>query len=146
MITILEKFGKLRRKLNLLFTQALSPLGIGPKQAVLLRYLSTRGESSLADISRATVTDPAAVNRSVAVLIKKGMIQRREHATDQRRWQVSLTRKGKGQAMEVEKIYAATAEKMVEGLLPREKEAFAALLDKMLASFSPNKFFKEGKN
>ncbi len=56
MIQALEKFGKLRRRLNLSFTQSLKPLGIGPKQAVLLHHLCNYGTSSPAGLSCATIT------------------------------------------------------------------------------------------
>ncbi len=136
MIQALEKFGKLRRRLNLSFTQSLKPLGIGPKQAILLHYLSSHGTSSPTGLSRATVTDPAAVNRAVAVLLKRTLVRREEHATDQRRWQLSLTPKGQNLAGRVEGLYASVSRKLVDPLSPAEKKVFLRLLDKILDSFT----------
>jgi DNA-binding MarR family transcriptional regulator len=139
MVVAYEKFRAVRRQLNLVFTQNLKHLKIGPKQAIMLRHIDTTGKCSLADLSRATVTDPAAVNRAVAAMISRGLIDRHEHETDHRCWQVSLSEKGKTMAREIEKIYARVADVLVSPLTTEERHSLLAILDKVAESITPQK-------
>jgi DNA-binding MarR family transcriptional regulator len=133
-LKLLEKYGRLRRGLNLLATQVLRPLGMGPKQAAFLRHLSRQGKASLADLSKATLTDPAAAGRLVKVLQNRGVIERRDHPTDQRSWEVKLTSQGVRMVKEVEKAYEQLAERAVRPLSAAEKKEFSNILDKLLGA------------
>ena len=134
MVIAYEKFRTVRRQLNLIFTQNLKHLSIGPKQAVMLRHIDSSGKCSLADLSRATATDPAAVNRAVSSMISRGLIQREEHETDHRCWQVSLSEKGRKLAGEIDRIYAQVADALVAPLNNEERHTFLSLLDKVAES------------
>ena len=138
-LKLLEKYGQFRRGLNLLATQILRPLGIGPKQASFLWHLSRRGKASLADLSKATLTDPTAAGRLAKVLIKRGVMERRDHPTDQRSWEVKLTPKGVQLAAEIEKAYEDLAERAVKPLTAGEKKQFSDILDKLLGSMGKAK-------
>ncbi len=127
----LEEFGQFRRNLNLLFTNALRPLGLGVKQALILRFLSKRGKASLAELSRDTATDPAGMTRVVGVLMKQKVLHQNEHATDKRRWVMSLTPKGKKLAEDVEELYLSLSQQVFKGLSQKEKTQFAKTLQKL---------------
>jgi len=131
MVIAYEKFRAVRRQLNLIFTQNLKHLSIGPKQAVMLRHIDSSGKCSLADLSRATATDPAAVNRAVASMISRGLIRREAHESDNRCWQVFLSDKGLQMAQEIDRIYARVAEVLVAPLSQEERHTFLSLLDKV---------------
>ena len=135
-LKLLEKVGQFRRGLNLLATHVLRPLGIGPKQASFLWHLSRRGKASLAELSKMTLTDPAAAGRLAKVLQKKGVIERRDHPTDQRSWEVQLTVRGAQLAKQVERAYEQLAEKAVRPLSAAEKKEFSNILDKLLGDFA----------
>jgi DNA-binding MarR family transcriptional regulator len=139
MVIAYEKFRAVRRMLNLIFTQNLKHLAIGPKQAVMLRHVDSTGKCSLADLSRATSTDPAAVNRAVASMISRGLIQRQEHESDHRCWQVSLTEKGRKMAGEIDRIYGQVADVLVAPLNNEERQTFLSLLDKVADSITAAK-------
>ena len=131
---LLDKFGRLRRKLNLRATLDLKPLGIGPKQALIIRELKRAEVSSLADLARSTATDPAALGRAIDTLIKKEWVAQREHPSDRRRWNVHLTKKGYSVAAKVDVIYGGLAEKLLEALTASEQENFSNILSKILTS------------
>jgi DNA-binding MarR family transcriptional regulator len=135
-IRLLESFGRLRRALNLHFTQAVRPLGVGAKQAALIRYLARQGTASLAELSRFTLTDPAATTRAVNLLLKRGWVRQEEHPTDKRRWQMALTPQGEKQATRVEKTYEEIAGKISGSLTGAERKTFAKTLLKLNAVFS----------
>jgi MarR family transcriptional regulator, lower aerobic nicotinate degradation pathway regulator len=127
----LEEFGQVRRNLNLLFTNALRPLGLGVKQALILRFLSKRGKASLAELSRDTFTDPAGMTRVITVLMKQGVLCQKEHATDKRRWEMALTPQGKKIAADLEKLYLSLSEKVFKGISTAEKNQFSKTLQKL---------------
>lgn len=139
MVTAYEKFRVVRSHLNLVFTQNLKHLGIGPKQAVMLRHVDSMGKCSLADISRATITDPAAVNRAVASMLSRGLLQRQEHESDHRCWQVSLTEKGRKMAVEIDRIYTQVGNVLVAPLNNEERHTLVSILDKVVESISTAK-------
>ncbi|HEY5038241.1 MAG TPA: MarR family transcriptional regulator [bacterium] len=138
-LKLLEKYGQFRRGLNLLATQILRPFGLGPKQASFLWHLSRQGKASLSDLSKATLTDPTALGRLAKVLQKRGVIERRDHPTDQRSWEVKLTPKGVQLAAEIEKAYENLAERAVKPLSAPEKKNFSDILDKLLGSMGKAK-------
>ena len=135
-LPLLEAFGRLRRTLNLYFTQAVRPLGVGAKQAALIRLLARQKTASLAELSRYTLTDPAATTRAVNLLLKRGWVRQAEHPTDKRRWQMALTPQGEKQAAQVEKAYEEIAEKVSGSLTVAERKAFAKTLLKLDSVFS----------
>ena len=138
MLEALEKIGKLKRVLGLAAIQEMKPLGIHPKQAHILYHLEKKGAGSLADLSRSTESDPAAVCRMVDQLVKRGLVKEDEHPTDRRRWQLSLTEKGKPLSREVRKLYDGLAVRMTARLNRQERGELLRLLDKILSGFCPD--------
>lgn len=134
-IQLLESFGRLRRALNLHFTQILRPLGIGAKQAALIRLLDKQGTASLAELSRFTLTDPAATTRAVNVLLKRGLVRQAEHPTDKRRWQMALTPQGEKMAVKIHKVYGDIAQRVSGFLTPGERKELTGILLKLNQAF-----------
>ena len=131
MIEILESFGRYKRAMNGLIVKEMKPLGLGYKQASMLRYLSRNDLSSHADLARHTVTDPAATGKVVAGLIKRGLLRQQEHASDKRRWVLSLTAEGKALAKKVTARVEDIATLMAAPLSPKEQKALMEMLDKI---------------
>ena len=132
----LKQIGYLRRGLNLMATQRLKPLGLGPKQGMLLLHLARHSKCSLADLSKATVTDPAATSRAIDSLIRKGWVEQREHPSDKRRWELVLTPRGRKMVKRVDTVYCEIGDEVVEALSGPEKKLFLTLLKKLLAGLS----------
>lgn len=131
-IRLLESFGRFRRGLNLTFSQALKEIGLGIKQGQFLRYLEKNGRASQADLSRATLTDPAAVNRALDSLEKKGWVTRADDPWDRRRWAVQLTGEGRKTAKKVDLLYRRLAEKVFSVFSSAEKKNFHFLLHRLI--------------
>lgn len=140
MVNSLAIMELIRKKINREFRRNLKRLEITPNQAAMLRHVSVRGSCSLADISRTNVTDPASVNRLVKSLVNQGLIQKNDHASDHRCWQISLSEKGRQVASEISHIYANVDDFMISPLTMEERNIFSALLVKVLAAMrSPKK-------
>ena len=136
MIEILESFGRLKRELNLAVLHELKPLGLGYKQAGMLRYLAKHKFCSQADLARYTITDPAATGKMVAELVKQGLLSQKEHASDKRRWVISLTPKGTALARRLTGHVEKLARQLAAPLDHKEQRALVALLDKISDSIS----------
>ncbi len=136
MIEILDSFGRFRRALNLRAVHALKPLGLGTKQAGVLKFLSRRGECSPAELARHTITDPAATGRIVEALIRAGSVAREEHPSDRRRWVLRLTPKGRAQAAQVERAYGALARSLAERMDPEERRRLVETLERLTEALS----------
>jgi DNA-binding MarR family transcriptional regulator len=145
-LQLLEEFGRCRRALSLYFNHALRSQGLGTKQASILRFLAKRGKASLADLSRDTLTDPAAMTKMVNHLLKDDLVRQSEHPTDKRRWELTLSPQGLKLASRVETLYAKRAGEALEILTTSERSAFGSILCKVASNLAGNKIsFKTSK-
>jgi DNA-binding MarR family transcriptional regulator len=139
MIELLESYRRFKRAVNLLAVKELKPLGFGSKQASVLSYLAAHRRCSHADLARHTITDPAAAGRIVDALIRRGLILRKKHPSDRRRWMLSLTPRGLQAADGIAAVFKGMARDLAQPLRPRERLGLVAALDKITASLSPDK-------
>lgn len=131
-ILILETFGRFRRGLNLAWNNGLKDLGLGTKQGLFLRYLAKHESASQADLSRATLTDPAAVNRALDSLQTRGWVARHDDPGDRRRWIVRLTPEGLKTAKKVDGVYRSLANEVFSSLKESERKTLYSLLLRLL--------------
>jgi DNA-binding MarR family transcriptional regulator len=129
--TSLEIFAQIRRQINLLFTAQLKSLELGPKQAIMLKFIHKSPRSSHAQLARATATDPAAVGRATDSLVKQGLILREEHPQDRRQWVLILSKRGKEVMEPVNKIIESISEDFLYALNGRERVQLKSLLKKI---------------
>ncbi len=134
-MSILEEFGRLKRRLNLGITKELSGLKIGPKQALVLRNISKLRSCSQMELANATLTDPAAIGRGIESLKRQGWITRKSHPTDSRRWTIKLSSKGQRNMENLESSVSRLADCFVENFSQKEKEDFLRLLQKASTNF-----------
>lgn len=130
-LLILQAYGQVKRLSTELATRCFKPVGLGPLQAGLVRRMGEQGTTSLAELARLMALDPAAVGRAVDTLIKKGWVQRIDHPSDRRRWQVSLTPKGLELLAEVQAEYRQIAQRFTAHLTPAEQATLLGLLTKI---------------
>lgn len=93
----------------------------------------------MAELSRDTLTDPAAMTRMVSVLLKGRMVSQKAHPTDKRRWELALAPRGEKLTSEVEKIYLALSVGALQILSESEKAQFSRILQKLIQHVSRKK-------
>jgi DNA-binding MarR family transcriptional regulator len=120
-LELLKLYGRVRRQLNLKATHLLRPLGIGTKQALVLRELLPVKWLCLSELARQTHTDPGATGKIVDSLIRKGWVKRTDHPGDRRRWAVSLTAEGARAAHKLNALYRRVAGAFCAPLSLRQK-------------------------
>lgn len=69
--------------------------GLTGAQAFVLEQLQAGEPASINELARRTLTDQSSVSVVVARLAEAGMVRRRRAAADGRRWEVSLTARGR---------------------------------------------------
>ena len=116
------------------FMEALEPLGIGPRDFLLMRFvLAAQGQSQQALAERLGV--PA--SRMVAMvdhLEEAGLVERRPDPGDRRVRGLYLTRKGRGALERASKIAIDYETRLCAGINREEREQLIDLLQKLQAS------------
>lgn len=133
-LSVLTALGRMKREINRIATQKLKTFGIGPKQGVLIRELSGVKCASLAELSRATYSDPTATGRAFAPLIKKGIVDQKDHPKDRRRYEVALSAKGVKVAAEIQKVYLEIARVLCKPLTDSERANLVKTVEKITAN------------
>ena len=138
-ISVLDHLARIRRFVNATVFEKLKPMGIGQKQAIIMRYLGRFPGSSLAELSRATLTDPGAMVRAVDSLTQSGWVTRKEHPKDRRCWVLHLSAEGKKRIAWLEKMSNQLSEQITEPLTGKEREQFMHCLKKINAFLETKK-------
>ena len=113
------------------FTEALDPVGIGPREFLLMRFVAAaEGQSQQALAERLAV--PA--SRMVALvdhLEDAGLVERRADPEDRRVRGLHLTRKGRGALERASKIAIDYETRLCAGINREERERLIDLLQKL---------------
>jgi DNA-binding MarR family transcriptional regulator len=131
---VFEALRSLRRAVSSAAAGAFADTGAGGRQVVVLRELRRSGGVSQADLSRATVTDPAGMMRTLAALERRGWIERAGCAADRRRKLVSLTPAGRRALAELERPFDALLARANRALTGAERERFCETAEKLAAA------------
>jgi DNA-binding MarR family transcriptional regulator len=115
------------------FMEALEPIGIGPKEFLLMRFVqATQGRSQQALAERLGVP-PSRMVALVDHLEDAGLIERRPDPDDRRVRGLYLTRKGRGALERAAKIAIDYETRLCAGINREEREQLIDLLQKLQA-------------
>jgi DNA-binding MarR family transcriptional regulator len=142
-INVLSAYSRVKRHFTEWAAERCQRLGLGPLQAGIVRRLGELGTASLADIARLMGVGPAAVGRANDTLVAKGWVLRVDHPSDRRRWQVSLSPKGKKLLAQVNAAYEDLAADFCGALDKKEKADLLALLSKVEKSLDQGALKKD---
>jgi DNA-binding MarR family transcriptional regulator len=131
---VFEALRDLRRSFARAASFAFAETGAGGRQVVVLRELRRAGRTSQAELSRATLTDPAAIMRTIGVLERRGWVQRASCADDRRCKLVSLTPAGGHALAELDRPFEALRALANRALSSGERDRFCAIAEKLAAA------------
>ena len=80
--------------------------GITIDQWSVLNSIANAEHANQSHLASATHKDPAAITRMIELLVKRGLVQRKEEKSDRRAYHVKLTRKGAGLVKRVTPVVA----------------------------------------
>ena len=116
------------------FVGALEPLGIGPREFLLMRFVAaTDGQSQQALAERLGVP-PSRMVAMVDHLEEAGLAERRPDPEDRRVRGLHLTRKGRGVLDKASKIAIDYETRLCSGINREEREQLIDLLQKLQES------------
>jgi DNA-binding MarR family transcriptional regulator len=99
---------------------ALRPHGLTPPQYGVLSVLAREPGASGADLARASITTPQAMNGVLATLERESLIERRPHPTHGRILQATLTSEGQRRLEAANPAVRALSREIERGLSPDE--------------------------
>jgi DNA-binding MarR family transcriptional regulator len=131
----LEQLGRVRRCI-LAFAGRNYALGeLGATQAKFLLYLGQHGQSSQAELARATGTDKALTGRILLTLIERGWVRRERSLEDRRQYVLELSAAGRRAHIRVEKQRADFVVRLAQVLDERDLDDFGRIAHKILKAF-----------
>ena len=116
------------------FTQALEPLGIGPRDFLLLRFVDASDGQSQHALAERLAIPPSRMVALVDRLEEMGLIERRPDPEDRRVRGLFLTRKGRSVLEKAGKIAIDYETGLCAGINRKEREQLIDLLQKLQAS------------
>jgi DNA-binding MarR family transcriptional regulator len=113
------------------FTEALEPLGIGPREFLLLRFVAASGGQSQQALAERLGVPPSRMVALIDDLEGRGLVERRPDPEDRRIRAVHLTRKG-GQTLErAAQVAIEYEQKLCSPLEESERDQLIDLLQKV---------------
>jgi DNA-binding MarR family transcriptional regulator len=122
---------------------ALRPHGLTPPQYAALSVLARHDAMSGADLARACITSPQAMNGVLGTLERAGLVQRHPHPTHGRILQGSLTDEGRRRVRAANPAVRALERATEDGLTAQEVAAIKAWL--VAAAQRMERFDVEGR-
>jgi MarR family transcriptional regulator for hemolysin len=121
-----------RRSLRQAVQRSVEPLRLNPPQFWTLLTLDEMSGASLGELARRQRIDAPAASRTVAALVRRGLVRFQLDRDDRRRSRLSLTRTGEELVRKLRPISDDLRARLVSGMNPAEEEALRALLRKVI--------------
>lgn len=122
---------RISNKANQNIQDKLRPSGVTLSKWRLLSSLKSRGMCTISELAACTVMKHAVVSRILTEMEHSGLIKRRQSVTDQRKVQITLTKKGEALFEQVYEIAVQHQEEALRGFSSREIATFLRLLHRV---------------
>jgi len=119
------------------FHEALEPLGIGPRDFLLLRFVAASDGQSQHALAERLSVPPSRMVALVDHLEDAGLVERRPDPEDRRVRGLYLTRKGRGVLDRASKIAIDYETELCAGINREEREQLIDLLHKLQSAQTP---------
>ena len=115
------------------FSKALEPIGIDPREFLLLRFVATSDGQSQQELAERLAVPASRMVALVDRLEDAGLVERRADPDDRRIRRLHLTRKGGATLERAFKVALAFETELCSGLTKGEREQLIDLLQKLQA-------------
>ena len=113
------------------FSAALEPVGIDPREFLLLRFVATSEGQSQQALAERLMIPPSRMVALVDHLEESGLIERRPDPDDRRVRGLHVTRKGRNTLERAFRVALDFEQQLCAGLDPEEREQLIDLLQKL---------------
>jgi DNA-binding MarR family transcriptional regulator len=121
-----------RRSLRQAVQRSIEPLRLNPPQFWTLLTLHEMSGASLGDLAKRQRIDAPAASRTVAGLVRRGLVRFQLDRADRRRSRLSLTRAGEELVRKLRPISDELRARVVSGMDPSEEDVLRTLLRKVI--------------
>jgi MarR family transcriptional regulator, lower aerobic nicotinate degradation pathway regulator len=132
---LLSSLGRLQSRR---FTDGLEPLGVRAKQFALLNHIALAEGTSQKEIGRRMGLDPSGLVATLDELQRRGLVERRPHETDRRRYALHLTKEGRKKLAEGRAVAQDAAGRLLAPLSHDEISHLHDLLERLAAEDQPH--------
>jgi DNA-binding MarR family transcriptional regulator len=113
------------------FMEALEPLGIGPREFLLMRFVAASDGQSQQALAERLAVPPSRMVALVDHLEDAGLVERRPDPEDRRVRGLYLTRKGRGVLKRASEVAIEHETRLCAGINREEREQLIDLLQKL---------------
>ena len=128
--------GALLRRKGLAFRALLAPYEVTPRQYAVLSSLWQTDCLALTDLANRLYADPSSLSRTLVLMEKSGLIQRRRDDEDRRVYRFMLAQRGRALGRRLRPLVQTHEAAAVRGLSAKEIEVTANAMRKMLENLS----------
>jgi DNA-binding MarR family transcriptional regulator len=121
-----------RRSLRQAVQRSIEPLRLNPPQFWTLLTLDEMSGASLGELARRQRIDAPAASRTMAALVRRGLVRFELDREDRRRSRLSLTRAGTDLVRKLRPIADDLRARVVSGMNEAEEDALRRLLRKVI--------------
>ena len=125
-----------RRRLNLLFTAALSPHRVTPRQFGVLSRLWRQDRLTVEELAQQLYTDQSSLSRIVDRMVRARLVLRRVDPRDRRARRIYLTRRGRALKHPTVAVIAALEARMLDGFSAAETRRLRRDLGRLLENLA----------
>lgn len=106
-------------------------MGVTVEQWILLKIIEENDGLTQKELANKSLRDPASITRTLDLLNKKGLVERRPVEDNRRQYSVCLKKEGKGFIEKYMPIVGQHRAKSIDGITAQELETLAQLLQKI---------------
>ena len=128
--------GAARRSLRQAVQRSIEPLRLNPPQFWTLLALDGMSGASLGELAKRLRIDAPAASRTVAALVRRGLVRFQLDRDDRRRSRLSLTRAGEELVRKLRPIADDLRARLVSGMNPAEEDVLRTLLGKVIRNLA----------
>jgi DNA-binding MarR family transcriptional regulator len=128
---LLSNLGRLQAKR---FTDSLMPMGLRAKEFALLNQIALAEGSSQKELGGRMRLDPSGLVATIDELQRRGLVERKPHSDDRRRYALHLTEQGRAKLREGRALAGETADLLLAPLSEEEVRQLHDLLARLEAA------------
>jgi len=133
-VNLMQEISRLDQAITNRCNEILRSSGVARKQWEVMKEVDRNGSVTQRDLQKALGVESGTVTGIVEALVKKGFVNRQEHAKDRRVNMLSLTDDGSNLSMFADDPFTLVPEQMMKGVSADHEKIFVQVMAQMLAN------------
>jgi len=133
-VNLMQGISRLDQAITNRCNEILRSSGVARKQWEVMKEIDRNGSVTQRDLQKAMGVESGTVTGIVEALVKKGFVNRQEHAKDRRVNMLSLTDDGSNLSMFADDPFTLVPEQMMKGVSADHEKIFVQVIAQVLAN------------